>query len=141
MEEDHKRLIGKTGKFALWLKSTKAAEVYDAALRYRASDRFGLDKMLVADLAMHKISNHAETTAWLKTHLQPEDGMLQVLLSRKKVCELQANDFFEAWFDFFVPAAELIIVHLSSDAIVMYHHEDILEAGMRMISPDADPKG
>lgn len=139
MEEDHKRLIGKTGKFALWLKRTRAAEAYDAALRYCASDRYGLNKTRISDLAIYQISNHAETTAWLRTHLQPEDGTLQVLFNRQKVCELQASDFFDAWFDFFVPASELIILQMSSDAIVMYHHEDILEAGHRLRSDIDDP--
>ncbi|GAB2889237.1 hypothetical protein ACCI51_18980 [Microbulbifer echini] len=114
-----------------WLGAEHAQSAYDFALKYSATDRYGLNTDTVSSIDRLEIESASVAKNWLSDRLDSV-GSVQVVLNENEVFVVQSDRFLESWQDIFMPARDdAMIIHNNSKIIVFYCHEDELEIGVR----------
>ncbi len=121
-----------SGFDARWLDRDKAKKTYRYALKFSATDRYGLSRETVADIQAHTIESENVAQEWVKRRVNPS-GKVHVVFGPDEVAVVEARLLIDRWHDMFLPGRDdVLVLHAEDDSVLLYCHEEELEYGRRI---------
>lgn len=132
MTRFHSQEFQDSGLEARWLDSDKASKTYKFALKFSATDRYGLSGETVNEIEAHVIDSENAARNWVRRRVNPT-GKVHVVFGPDEVAVVEAKLLIDRWPDMFLPGRDdVMILHADDDSVLFYCHEEELEYGRRI---------